>query len=99
GARTETPAEEAPPATVQVLRHERRAAAPVLNDTGAVVFIGGIGLLAFAAGVVAFRRVLAGQQATDGAIVIGGVLAIIGLIFIGTAGWNLTRKRNNKSAV
>ena len=99
GARTETPAEEAPPATVQVLRHERRAAAPVLNDTGAVVFIGGIGLLAFAAGVVAFRRVLAGQQATDGTIVIGGVLAIIGLIFISTAGWNLTRKRNNKSAV
>ena len=88
--------EEDTPATVQVLRHEKRSPAPALNDTGAVVFIGGIGLLAFAAGIAAFRRVLAGYQATDGTILIGGVLALIGLIFIGVAGWNLTRKRNNK---
>ena len=89
--------EDEAPATVQVLRHEKRAAQPpVLNDTGAVIFIGGIGLLAFAAGIAAFRRVLAAQQATDGTILIGGVLAVIGLIFIGVAGWNLTRKRNNK---
>ena len=93
------PVEDEVPATVQVLRHEKRAAAPVLNDTGAVVFIGGIGLLAFAAGVAAFRRVLAGHQATDGTVLIGGLLAVIGLIFIGTAGWNLTRKRNNKRVV
>ncbi|MOA69836.1 hypothetical protein D3C78_1982650 [compost metagenome] len=71
----------------------------MLNDTGAVVFIGGIGLLAFAAGIAAFRRVLAGHQATDGTILIGGVLAVIGLIFIGVAGWNLTRKRNDKRVV
>ncbi|MFZ4164740.1 lysozyme [Brevundimonas sp. NPDC058933] len=91
--------EDEAPATVQVLRHERRAAqAPVLNDTGAVIFIGGIGLLAFAAGVAAFRRVLAAQQASDGTVLVGGVLAVIGLIFIGVAGWNLTRKRNNKRA-
>jgi len=95
GAKT-APVEDEAPATIQVLRHEKRAAAPVLNDTGAVVFIGGIGLLAFAAGVAAFRRVLAGHQATDGTVLIGGLLAVIGLIFIGTAGWNLTRKRNNK---
>ena len=88
--------EEDTPATIQVLRHEKRSPAPALNDTGAVVFIGGIGLLAFAAGIAAFRRVLAGYQATDGTILIGGVLALIGLIFIGVAGWNLTRKRNNK---
>lgn len=99
GARTEASLEEGQPATVQVLRHEKRAAAPVLNDTGAVVFIGGIGLLAFAAGIAAFRRVLAGHQATDGTILIGGVLAVIGLIFIGVAGWNLTRKRNDKRVV
>ena len=98
GAKT-APVEDEVPATVQVLRHEKRAAAPVLNDTGAVVFIGGIGLLAFAAGVAAFRRVLAGHQATDGTVLIGGALAVIGLIFIGTAGWNLTRKRNNKPTV
>lgn len=100
GARADTPAEDpAPaPATVQVLRHEKRAPqTPAWNDTGAVVFIGGIGLLAFAAGIAAFRRVLAGHQATDGTVLIGGVLAVIGLIFIGVAGWNLTRKRNNKS--
>jgi len=91
--------EDEAPATVQVLRHERRAAqAPVLNDTGAVIFIGGIGLLAFAAGVAAFRRVLAAQQASDGTVLVSGVLAVIGLIFIGVAGWNLTRKRNNKRA-
>ncbi|WP_313002422.1 lysozyme [Brevundimonas sp.] len=90
-------ADDEAPATVQVLRHERRAAqAPVLNDTGAVIFIGGIGLLAFAASVAAFRRVLAAQQASDGTVLIGGALAVIGLIFIGVAGWNLTRKRNNK---
>jgi lysozyme len=96
-SRNEVP-DDGAPATIQVLRHERRAT-PTLNDTGAVVFIGGIGLLAFAAGVAAFRRVLAGQQATDGTVVIGGALAIIGLVFIGAALWNLTRKRNNKSAV
>ncbi|MGH7027528.1 glycoside hydrolase family protein [Brevundimonas sp.] len=100
GARTETPAEESAPATVQVLRHEKRTVQPPpWNDTGAVIFIGGIGLLAFAAGIAAFRRVLAAQQATDGTVLIGGVLAVIGLIFIGVAGWNLTRKRNNKSVV
>jgi len=89
--------EDEAPATVQVLRHERRAAPPAaLNDTGAVIFIGGIGLLAFAAGIAAFRRVLAAQQVTDGTVLIGGALAVIGLIFIGVAGWNLTRQRNNK---
>jgi GH24 family phage-related lysozyme (muramidase) len=88
--------EDEAPATVQVLRHEKRSPAPVLNDTGAVIFIGGIGLLAFAAGVAAFRRVLAAQQASDCTVLIGGVLAVIGLIFIGVAGWNLTRKRNDK---
>ena len=98
GPATARPAEDETPSTVQVLRHEKRAApAAALNDTGAVIFIGGIGLLAFAAGIAAFRRVLAEQQATDGTVVIGGVLAVIGLIFIGVAGWNLTRKRNDKS--
>ena len=92
--------EDEAPATVQVLRHERRAAPPAaLNDTGAVIFIGGIGLLAFAAGIAAFRRVLAAQQVTDGTVLIGGALAVIGLIFIGVAGWNLARQRNNKRVV
>lgn len=100
GPNTLPRAEDETPATVQVLRHEKRPAqAKVLNDTGAVIFIGGIGLLAFAAGIAAFRRVLAAQQATDGTVLIGGVLAVTGLIFIGVAGWNLTRKRNNKSVV
>ena len=96
GPNTLQRAEDEAPATVQVLRHEKRSPAPALNDTGAVVFIGGVGLLAFAAGIAAFRRVLAGHQATDGTILIGGVLAVIGLVFIGAAGWNLTRKRNDK---
>lgn len=93
-------AEDETPATVQVLRHEKRTAqTPAWNDTGAVIFIGGVGLLAFIAGIAAFRRVLADHQATDGTVLIGGVLAVIGLIFIGVAGWNLTRKQNNKRAV
>lgn len=93
-------AEDETPATVQVLRHEKRTAqTPAWNDTGAVIFIGGVGLLAFIAGIAAFRRVLADHQATDGTVLIGGALAVIGLIFIGVAGWNLTRKRNNKRAV
>ncbi|MNH49821.1 Lysozyme RrrD [compost metagenome] len=92
-------AEDETPATVQVLRHEKRTAqTPAWNDTGAVIFIGGVGLLAFIAGIAAFRRVLAEHQATDGTVLIGGVLAVIGLIFIGVAGWNLTRKQNNKRA-
>ena len=100
GPNTLPRSEDDAPATVQVLRHEKRAAqAPVLNDTGAVIFIGGIGLLAFIAGIAAFRRVLAGHEATDGTVLIGGVLAVIGLVFLGTAGWNLTRERNNKRVV
>lgn len=100
GPNTLPRSEDDAPATVQVLRHEKRAAqAPVLNDTGAVIFIGGIGLLAFIAGIAAFRRALAGHEATDGTVLIGGVLAVIGLVFLGTAGWNLTRERNNKRVV
>lgn len=98
GARSDSSApEDGAPATVQVLRHERRPPAAHAGDTGAVVFIGGIGLLAFAAGIAAFRRTLTAQS-TDGAVLIGGVLVLLGLIFIGVAGWNLLRNRNNKSA-
>ena len=70
-----------------------------LEDTGAVIFIGGIGLLAFMAGIAAFRRTVTAAQSTDGAALIGGVLVLLGLIFIGVAGWNLARNRNNQSAV
>ena len=99
GARSDAPDDGGAPATVQVLRHERRATpAAHAGDTGAIIFIGGIGLLAFAAGVAAFRRTLTAQS-TDGAMLIGGVLVLLGLVFIGVAGWNLTRNRNNKGVV
>lgn len=97
-ARSETAADEDAPATVQVLRHERRPApAAHAGDTGAVVFIGGLGVLAFAAGIAAFRGILTASQTTDRAALIGGVLMLIGLIFIGVAGWALIRNRHNKS--
>ncbi|WP_354087919.1 lysozyme [Brevundimonas faecalis] len=91
---------DAPPATVQILRHEKTdAPSPALGDTGAVVFIGGVGLLAFAAGIAAFRRLLGTQPISTGTMVVGVALALIGLIFIGTAGWNLMRARNKKGDV
>ncbi|HEY1073784.1 MAG TPA: lysozyme [Brevundimonas sp.] len=100
GARSDAPADDSAPATIQVLRHERRPAPTAhAGDTGAVIFIGGIGLLAFMAGIAAFRRTLTASQSADGAMLIGGVLVLLGLTFIGVAGWNLLRNRNNKSAV
>lgn len=95
-----SPADDGAPASVQVMRHERRPMpAAHAGDTGAVIFIGGIGLLAFMAGIAAFRRTVTAAQSTDGAALIGGVLVLLGLIFIGVAGWNLARNRNNQSAV
>lgn len=93
-------ADDSAPATVQVLRHERRPApAAHAGETGAVAFIGGIGLLAFATGIAAFRGHLTASQTVDRSMLIGGALMLLGLIFIGAAGWTLTRKRNNKSVV
>lgn len=96
-AKSDTGADDDAPATVQVLRHERRPAPTHAGDTGAVVFIGGIGLLAFAAGIAAFRGILTASQTTDRAVLIGGVLVLLGLIFISVAGWALIRNRHNKS--
>lgn len=93
-------ADDSAPATVQVLRHERRPApAAHAGETGAVAFIGGIGLLAFATGIAAFRGNLTASQTVDRSMLIGGALMLLGLIFIGAAGWTLTRNRNNKSVV
>lgn len=84
----EPPAEAAPP-TVPVMRHEARVAASqtARGDKGAVLFIGGIGVLAFLAGIAALRRALGAPAASDATVLIGAALAVAGLAFIGVAAW------------
>lgn len=95
-------AEEAPaPVTIPVMRHETRARAsrPDRADLGALAFIGSIGALALAAGVLAFRRTLPPTEAGDGSMWIGAMLVFAGLAFVGAAAWNLITGRHYKSSI
>jgi len=90
---------DAPPPSVPVLRHEKRAAKDAagdaaLGDKGAVLFIGGVGALAFAAGIAAFRRALNAPASGDATVVIGAGLAAAGLVFIGVAAWSFLRGKD-----
>ena len=93
----EAPADAAPP-TVPVMRHETRAARDAgdsaLGDRGAVLFIGGVGALAFAAGIAAFRRALNAPASGDATVLIGAGLAAAGLVFIGVAAWSFLRGKD-----
>lgn len=86
---------DTPPPTVAVMRHEARAApsSSALDDRGAVLFIGGIGVLAVLAGLAAFRRALNTPTTGDATVLIGAGLAIAGLGFIGMAAWGALRTR------
>ncbi|MFB7881079.1 lysozyme [Brevundimonas diminuta] len=90
----EPPVDAAPP-TAPVLRHEAWAAAPdaALGDKGAVLFIGGVGALAFLAGIAAFQRAWRAPTASDATVLIGAGLAIAGLVFIGMAAWSALRAK------
>ncbi|WP_303698542.1 lysozyme [Brevundimonas naejangsanensis] len=99
GPGAEAAASDAPPPSVPVLRHEKRAAKDAdgdaaLGDKGAVLFIGGVGALAFAAGIAAFRRALNAPASGDATVVIGAGLAAAGLVFIGVAAWSFLRGKD-----
>lgn len=100
GPGAEAASADAPPPSVPVLRHEKRAAKAAagdaaLGDKGAVLFIGGVGALAFAAGIAAFRRALNAPASGDATVVIGAGLAAAGLVFIGVAAWSFLRAKDH----
>lgn len=87
-----TPAPEATPPTAAVLRHQARPAPETAQaDKGALLFIGGIGALAFLAGIAAFHRAWKTPDASDATILTGAGLAVAGLIFIGVTAWSFLR--------
>ncbi|MEN5115640.1 lysozyme [Brevundimonas diminuta] len=88
------PPADAPPPTATVLRHEARTAPDATpGDKGAVLFIGGVGVLAFLAGIAAFQRAWRAPDTSDATVLIGAGLAIAGLVFIGMAAWSALRAK------
>ncbi|MBU2419268.1 MAG: hypothetical protein KKG14_11245, partial [Alphaproteobacteria bacterium] len=78
--------------TLSVLRHEVEAAAPRRFDwsvTGAFLIMGVTGLTACAAAAAAFRKATVDQTSLNDYLVIGWVLALIGVICVGVSAWNL----------
>lgn len=89
-------ADDAPLGAVRVLRHEKpagQAHASDWSDTGAVLFIGCVGLLVVAAAIAAFQRALAAPIIAGQSALIGGALSVIGLLLVGAAVWNFWRGR------
>lgn len=98
----EAPADDAP-LTLTVMRHEKRPAAAAddavaLGDKGAAAFIGGIGLLAFLAGVAAFQRALKAPESGVGTVLIAAGLSAAGLVFIGVAAWSFLGRKAGSPA-
>ncbi|MFN3932729.1 MAG: lysozyme [Brevundimonas sp.] len=78
--------------TASVLRHEVEAVAPRRFDwsvTGAFLIMGVTGLTACAAAAAAFRKAMVDQTSLSDYLVIGWVLALIGVICVGVSSWNL----------
>ena len=77
-----------------ILRHELDVEPPARFDwreTGPFIFMGGVGLVSFAAAMAAFRR--AAEQSGGGELsVIGWVLALIGLGCVAVSSINLYRR-------
>ena len=89
------PAPEASPPTAAVMRHEARPTPESMQaDSGAILFIGGIGALAFLAGIAAFHRAWSTPDTSDATILTGAGLAIAGLVFIGVAAWTFLREQS-----
>lgn len=82
--------EDEPPTAV--LRHEVEPT-PVRRfgwiDTGPYLIMGGLGLFSCAASAAAFRKALGDPLPTNEFTVIAWVLALIGVICVGVAAWNL----------
>jgi lysozyme len=78
--------------TLSVLRHEVEPSAPRRFDwsvTGAFLIMGVTGLTACAAAAAAFRKAMLDDSSLNDYIVIGWVLALIGVICVGVSSWNL----------
>lgn len=89
---TPAPSTETTAPTAAVMRHEDRPATESAQaDKGAVLFIGGIGALAFLAGIAAFHRAWKTPDASDATVLTGAGLALAGLVFIGVAAWSFLR--------
>lgn len=77
---------------LSVLRHEVEPAAPRRFDwsvTGAWVIMGLTGLAACAAAAASFRKAMVDESSLNDFMVIGWVLALIGVICVGVSSWNL----------
>ncbi|HYC73403.1 lysozyme [Brevundimonas sp.] len=78
--------------TLSVLRHEVEPSAPRRFDwsvTGAFVIMGLTGLAACAAAAAAFRKAMVDDSQLNDFMVIGWILAVIGVICVGVSSWNL----------
>ncbi len=78
--------------TLAVLRHEVEPTAPRRFDwsvTGAFMIMGLTGLAACAAAAAAFRKAMVDTSPLDDFMVIGWVLALIGVICVAVSAWNL----------
>lgn len=78
--------------TLSVLRHEVEPSAPRRFDwsvTGAFMIMGVTGLTACAAAAAAFRKAMLDDSSLNDYVVIGWVLALIGVICVGVSSWNL----------
>jgi len=78
--------------TLSVLRHEAEPSAPRRFDwsvTGAFLIMGVTGLTACAAAAAAFRKAMLDDSSLNDYVVIGWVLALIGVICVGVSSWNL----------
>ncbi|MDY6922887.1 MAG: glycoside hydrolase family protein [Pseudomonadota bacterium] len=78
--------------TLSVLRHEVETSPPRRFDwsvTGAFLIMGATGLTACAAAAAAFRKGMVDPAPLNDYLVIGWVLALIGVICVGVSSWNL----------
>ena len=78
--------------TAPVMRHEVEPAGPRRFDwseTGAFLFMGGVGLAACAFSAAAFRLAVEEPSPMGETVVLGWALALIGVICVGVSSWNL----------
>lgn len=78
--------------TQSVLRHEVEPGQPRRfdwNESGAFLIMGGTGLASCTAAAAAFRKAMLDTSPLDDYLVIGWVLALIGVICVGVSSWNL----------
>ncbi len=78
--------------TLSVLRHEVEPAGPRRFDwseTGAFLIMGGVGLASCAFSAAAFRLAVEQPSPMGETVVLGWVLALIGVICVGVSSWNL----------